>query len=33
MDIKIFALMLLIGFLSALYHAGKPEESHDPESA
>lgn len=26
MDIKIFAVMLLIGALSALYHAGKPED-------
>jgi len=33
MDIKIYALILLIGFLSALYHAGKPQDSGEPESA
>jgi len=33
MEIKIYAVMLLIGFLSALYHAGKPEESSKAESA
>ena len=27
MDIKIYAVMLLVGFLSTLYHAGKPEDS------
>jgi hypothetical protein len=26
MDIKIYAVMLLIGFLSTLYHAGKPKD-------
>ena len=25
MDAKIYIMMLLIGFLSALYHAGKPQ--------
>ena len=32
MDIKIYLLMLLIGFLSALYHAGAPEGSHKREA-
>jgi len=32
MDIKIVIAMLLIGFLSALYHAGKPRDSRKPGS-
>ena len=31
MELKIFAMMLLVGFLSALYHAGKPRDSREPE--
>jgi hypothetical protein len=27
MDIKIYGVMLLIAFLSTLYHAGKPQDS------
>jgi len=27
MDLKIYLLLLLIGFLSALYHVGKAEDS------
>jgi len=33
MEIKIYVLMLLIGFLSALYHAGNPRESAKRETA
>jgi hypothetical protein len=33
MDLKIYVLVLLIGFLSALYHAGKPRDSEESESA
>ena len=33
MDPKIYLVMLLIGFLSALYHAGKPQDSIETESA
>jgi hypothetical protein len=33
MDLKIYLLMLLIGFLSALYHAGKPQGSGEPGTA
>jgi hypothetical protein len=33
MDLKIWAVILLIGFLSILYHAGKPQDSREPESA
>jgi len=33
MDIKIYLLMLLIGFLSALYHAGRAEGSSEPGAA
>jgi len=33
MDIKIYVLMLLIGFLSVLYHAGTPVESGEREQA
>jgi hypothetical protein len=33
MDIKIYVLGLLIAFLSALYHAGKPQDSGEPTSA
>jgi hypothetical protein len=33
MDIKIYVLMLLIGFLSVLYHAGSPSESGEHEQA
>jgi hypothetical protein len=33
MDPKIYLLMLLIAFLSALYHAGKPRDSIKAESA
>jgi hypothetical protein len=33
MDIKIYVLVLLIGFLSALYHAGKPNDSSKTTSA
>jgi hypothetical protein len=32
MDLKIFALAALIGFLSALYHAGKPQDSGEQNS-
>jgi len=31
MDIKIYLVALLIGFLSALYHAGKPDYSGQRE--
>jgi hypothetical protein len=33
MDGKIYMLMLLIGFLSALYHAGAPKDSAEQERA
>jgi len=33
MELKIVVVMLLVGFLSALYHAGKPRNSREPESA
>ena len=33
MDPKIYLLMLLIAFLSVLYHAGKPRDSIKTESA
>jgi DMSO reductase anchor subunit len=33
MDMKIYAVMLLIGFLSTLYHVGKPEESAESKTA
>jgi hypothetical protein len=33
MDIKIYALMLLIGFLSVLYHAGNTADSGEREQA
>ena len=33
MDIKIYVLMLLIGFLSVLYHAGTPSKSGEREQA
>jgi hypothetical protein len=32
MELKIYALVLLIGFLTALYHAGKPQDSGEPTS-
>jgi hypothetical protein len=31
MDLKIYVLLALIGFLSALYHAGKPQDSTEQE--
>jgi hypothetical protein len=31
MDIKIYVLLLLIGTLSVLYHAGKPADSSEPK--
>jgi len=33
MELKIVVVMLLVGFLSALYHAGKPRDSREPGSA
>jgi hypothetical protein len=33
MDLKIYLLLLLIGSLSALYHAGKAEDSGSSPSA
>jgi hypothetical protein len=33
MDVKIYLLVMLIGFLSAFYHAGTPEESSEAKSA
>jgi hypothetical protein len=33
MAIKIYALVLLIGFLTALYHAGEPHDSSEATSA
>jgi hypothetical protein len=33
MDLKIYVTMLLIGFLSILYHAGKPKDSRETKSA
>jgi DMSO reductase anchor subunit len=33
MEVKICLLVLLIGFLSALYHAGKPGEASEAKSA
>jgi hypothetical protein len=33
MDIKIALVMLLIGTLSVLYHAGNPSDSHEREQA
>jgi hypothetical protein len=33
MDVKICFLVMLIGFLSALYHAGKPGGSSEAKSA
>jgi hypothetical protein len=33
MDLKICAVILLIGFLSILYHTGKPQDFRDPDSA
>jgi hypothetical protein len=33
MDPKIYLLMLLIAFLSVLYHAGKPQDAIKAESA
>jgi hypothetical protein len=33
MDVKIYLLVMLIGFLSALYHAGKAGESSEAKSA
>ena len=33
MDIKIVVVMLLIGFLGTLYHAGKPQDSAKPTTA
>jgi len=32
MELKIFVAMLLIGFLSVLYHAGKPQDSRESGS-
>jgi len=32
MAIKIYLVVLLIGFLSALYHAGKPRDSSEATS-
>jgi hypothetical protein len=33
MDVKIYLLMLLIGALSVLYHAGSPSDSSERERA
>ena len=33
MELKIVVMMLLIGFLSVLYHAGKPQDSREAEQA
>jgi len=33
MVLKVYIVLLLIGFLSALYHVGKPLESSEPTSA
>ena len=33
MDLKIYVMMLLIGFLSALYHAGAPKTLENNEAA
>jgi hypothetical protein len=33
MVLKVYLLLLLIGFLSGLYHAGRPEDSSEATSA
>jgi len=33
MEVKICLVVLLIGFLSALYHAGKPGEAREAKAA
>ncbi len=33
MDLKIYVMILLIGFLSALYHAGAPKALENNETA
>jgi len=35
MDVKVYLMLLLVGTLSALYHAGKPRDSNtasDPQA-
>jgi hypothetical protein len=33
MDIKIWLMMLLVAFLSALFHAGQPDDSCEQNAA
>jgi hypothetical protein len=33
MEVKIYLVVLLIGFLSALYHAGKPGQAREAKAA